>query len=386
MTPSSSSSSSDQDPAGAHRAATRGRLLVVDDQPQNIQVVGTILGRLGHEIVPASDGATALKRLGLKPPDLILLDLLMPGMDGYEVCRRIRQNPEWNDIPIIFLSAASDKDYVVRALEAGSVDYITKPFNQAELVSRVRTQLELKAARDRLRELVEDKDELIGLMAHDCKNQLGGLHMTAQLLRQRTASSDDKKLRQMAEAIEQASDRLLGFVKEFLANASAEHALQFKSHPVDLAELARHSVDTYGRAARRKDLRIDLELPSEPAVVESDRSALEQILGNLLSNAVKFSPPGRTIAVRVERAGDGFALSVADQGPGFTEEDKARLFRRYTRLSAKPTGGEPSTGLGLSIVKKLVDALGGSVSCESPGGKGACFVVRLASQTNAIKE
>ena len=120
------------------------RILVVDDQPANIQIVGTVLGNLGCEIIPASDGATALKRVALRPPDLILLDLLMPGMGGCEVCRQLKENPDWKDIPVIFLSAADDKDLIVRALDSGGVDYITKPFNQAELISRVRTQLALK--------------------------------------------------------------------------------------------------------------------------------------------------------------------------------------------------------------------------------------------------
>ncbi|MGA2219823.1 MAG: response regulator, partial [Terracidiphilus sp.] len=138
------------------------RILVVDDQTANVQIVGAVLGNLGHEIIPAEDGATALKRVALRLPDLILLDLLMPGMDGCEVCTQLKANPDWQNIPVIFLSAADDKDLIVRALDSGGVDYITKPFNQAELISRVRTQLVLKTARDQLRQLAEDKDELLG--------------------------------------------------------------------------------------------------------------------------------------------------------------------------------------------------------------------------------
>ena len=144
-------------PAGLPRTALNeagpARILVVDDQAINIQVVGSALGNLGHEIIPALDGPTALKRVALRPPDLILLDLLMPGMDGCEVCRQLKESPAWKDIPVIFLSAADDKDFIVRAFDAGGVDYITKPFNQAELLSRVRTQLALKSARDRLKQL-----------------------------------------------------------------------------------------------------------------------------------------------------------------------------------------------------------------------------------------
>ncbi|MGA2869047.1 MAG: response regulator, partial [Verrucomicrobiota bacterium] len=147
--------------------AGRARILVVDDQPANLEVVGAVLGRLGHEIIPAADGPTALKRLALCKPDLILLDMLMPGMGGHEICTQVKANPEWRDIPVIFLSAADDKDFIVRALDAGAVDYITKPFNQAELISRVHTQVALKAARDQLKQLAEDKNELAGILTHD---------------------------------------------------------------------------------------------------------------------------------------------------------------------------------------------------------------------------
>jgi len=145
-------------------ASSSIRILVADDHPANIQIVANMLGKLGYEIVPAADGPTALERLALRPPDLILLDVVMPGMDGVEVCRRIRENPDWKDIPIIFLSAADDKELIVRALEAGGVDYVTKPFNHKEMLSRVRTHLALKAAHDRLKQLAEDRDELLGIL------------------------------------------------------------------------------------------------------------------------------------------------------------------------------------------------------------------------------
>ena len=144
-------------------------------------------------------------------PDLILLDLLMPGMDGFEVCRQLKANPEWKDIPVIFLSAADDKDLIVRALNAGGVDYITKPFNQAELISRVRTQLALKTARDQLKQLAEDKDELLGILAHDLKNYLGGMNMSADCCAGRSNSFKDERLTQLSENIFRSSSSSDGF-------------------------------------------------------------------------------------------------------------------------------------------------------------------------------
>jgi two-component system sensor histidine kinase/response regulator len=355
-----------------------GCLLVVDDQESNIQVIGGALGQLGFEILPATGGAQALQRLAVRRPDLILLDLLMPQLDGFEVCRRIRENLEWAEIPIIFLSSADDKGLIVRALESGGVDYITKPFNHAELVTRVRTHLALKRARDDLKQLAEDRDELLGILAHDLKSHLGGMDMSAQLLRDRADATADPKLRLMAQNISHYSGQMLTFVKEFLANASADHGLNPKTEPINLSEAAARAVQQHQQAAQGKQLVVEIVLPHDGQLVLADGAALNQVLDNLLSNAIKFSPPGKQIRLTVCPPGARFVeCQVQDEGPGFSEIDKTRMFRRYGRLSARPTGGEPSTGLGLSIVKKLVMAMNGELACESTLGHGATFAFRL---------
>ena len=359
-------------------ATKAGCLLVVDDQESNNQVIGAALGHLGFEILPATSGPQAFQRLSVRRPDLILLDLLMPEMDGFQVCRRVRENPEWAEIPIIFLSSAIDKELIVRALESGGVDYITKPFNHAELVTRVRTHLALKNARDELKQLAEDRDELLGILAHDLKNYLGGMDMSAQLLRDRTEAMADPKLRLMAQNISQGSSQMLAFVKEFLANASSDHGLNLKSEPVSLSDSATHAVQHHQEAARSKQLALKVVLPPAGILVQADGAALNQVLDNLLSNAIKFSPPDKQICLTVCLPGARFVeCRIQDEGPGFSENDKTLMFRRYGRLSARPTGGEPSTGLGLSIVKKLVLAMNGELVCESAPGKGATFTFRL---------
>jgi two-component system sensor histidine kinase/response regulator len=353
------------------------RILVVDDQSANIQIVGAVLGKLGHEIIPASDGPTALKRVSLRIPDLILLDMLMPQMGGCEVCLELKANAAWKDIPVIFLSASDDKDLIVRALDSGGVDYITKPFNQAELISRVRTQLALKAARDRLKQLAEDKDELMGILTHDLKSYLGGMNMTAGLLCERIGRLNDDRLHQLSENIFRSSAQALSFVREFLANAATDHGFALKVSPIDLTEVVANTVEQYQDPARRKQIKLEIEAPDRPVMTLADATAVAQILDNLVSNALKFSPPGKSVFVSVSTAGNFAQCMVRDEGPGFTPEDKARMFRRYVRLSARPTGGEPSTGLGLSIVYKLVQAMSGELTCESTPGAGTTFVVRL---------
>lgn len=353
------------------------RILVVDDQPANIQIIGAVLGKLGCEIIPAGDGATALKRMALRLPDLILLDLLMPRMDGCEVCRLLKGHPDWKDIPVIFLSAADDKDLIVRALDSGGVDYITKPFNQAELISRVRTQLALKSARDRLKQLAEDKDELLGILAHDLKNYLGGIHMSAELLGGQIKRFDDERITQLSDNMLRSSGLALAFVKEFLANAATDHGFTFRPATINLTEIATAAIQQHAETARQKNISIQTDFPAEPVVALADFSAFDQVLGNLISNALKFSPPESRIIISTQLAGNHAECVIRDDGPGFTDADKSQMFRRYGRLSARPTGGEPSTGLGLSIVRKLVLGMGGELSCDSLPGQGAAFTIRL---------
>ena len=352
------------------------RVLIVDDQPANLQVLGAMLGQLGYDVIPALDGPTALRRLAVRPPDLVLLDVMMPGMDGFEVCRRIREQRALDELPVIFLSAADEKSLIVRAMESGGVDYVTKPFNQGELVSRVKTHLALKAARDRLRQLAQDKDELLGILAHDLKNALGSTLMNSQLLAKWTEG--EPRLHRVSHSILEATDRTLTFVKQFLANAEAEHGHTLTPVALGFGELAAEVVQEYTEMAKRKqlDLRMDPLVPE--CLIRADRVALRQVLDNLIGNAVTFSPPGRSIRVSFSTDEAHAICRIQDEGPGFTPEDRLRMFQRYTRLSARPTGSEPSTGLGLSIVKQLMDSLGGELRYDSTPGLGTTFTLRLA--------
>jgi two-component system sensor histidine kinase/response regulator len=352
-------------------------LLVVDDQEANIQVLGAMLGKLGFEILPATSAEQAWKRLSVRRPDLILMDLIMPGMDGFQLCQRIQNHPEWMDIPIIFLSAADDKNLIVRALESGGVDYITKPFNKLELISRVRTHLMLKSTRDHLKRLAQDKEELLSMISHHLQNHLAGMNMSAQMLLDRAEKISDAKLNLMAENIRSSSSQMRSFVKSFLANAAADRGFQLTLESTSLADAASRASAQFEEVAKAKGITLRRNLVGDAPPIRADVPALVQILDNLISNAIKFSPTGKEVFITVRASGKFVECEVRDQGPGFTEEDKLRMFHRYARLSARPTGGEPSTGLGLSIVKKLIHGMGGELVCESEPGNGAAFTLRV---------
>lgn len=353
-------------------------VLVVDDQERNIQVVGSTLVGAGYEIIPATSGEQALRRVEARKPDLILLDILMPGMDGVEVCRQLQSRPETTEIPIIFLSAADEKNIIVGALEAGGVDYVTKPFNKAELLLRVRHHVELKDARDRLRELLALREEFIGILAHDLKNPLTGVRFCAQLLLEKREELPPQ-LQKLTGNIVEAANQMFEFIDQFLVDRASESgSISVDLQPVEVKEACKAALGRHQLTAARKGIGLDFDAPAETVYARADPKAMGQVLDNLLSNAIKFSP--KDTAVRVTVTGDDGEsprIIVKDEGPGFTEADRDKLWQRFTRLSARPTGGETSTGLGLSIVKRLVEMMGGSISLESAPGEGATFAIEL---------
>jgi len=349
----------------------------VDDVLQNLQVVGTMLRNEGYDVMPAGSGAQALERVRVRLPDLILLDLMMPEMDGLEVCRRLKADLATRHIPIIFLTASNEMEHLVKGFEAGAVDYVTKPFNGAELLARVRTHLELKLARERLREMNDEKNEFMGIAAHDLRNPLSAIKGYAEMVMEDAQPLNHPGLEENGRRIRDTAARMVEMVQNLLdVNAIERGEMKLNLAPTDLDPALNQVIETQRPRAAVKQQTIHLE--TEPAsVVLADPSVTVQVLENLVSNAVKYSPPGRKIFVRLKQDAKGVRVEVQDQGPGLSAEDQKKLFGKFARLSAKPTGGEHSTGLGLSIVKKMVEAMNGQVWCESELGRGATFVVQF---------
>jgi two-component system, sensor histidine kinase and response regulator len=356
----------------------KSRILVVDDISKNLQVVGTILRNEGYHVMPATSGLQALERVSAQPPDLILLDLMMPEMDGLEVCSRLKADPFTRQIPVIFLTASNEMEHLMKGFEAGAVDYITKPFNAPELLARVRTHLELKHARERLREMNEEKNEFMGIAAHDLRNPLSAIQGYAEMIIEDAQSLAHRDLEGNGQRIREAAKRMTEMVQNFLdANRIERGELKLNMAISDLSSLLQSVLETQSPPATAKGQMIQLELPPTPTLALADVSITLQVFENLVSNAVKYSPPGKKIFVRLKAEAGVVRFEVEDQGPGLSKEDQKKLFGKFARLSAKPTGGEHSTGLGLSIVKRLVEAMNGKVWCESELGIGAKFIVTI---------
>ncbi len=357
---------------------TKSRILVVDDVVQNLQVVGTMLRNEGHDVMPAGSGAQALDRVRARLPDLILLDLMMPEMDGLEVCRRLKADPATREIPVVFLTASNEMEHLVKGFEVGAVDYVTKPFNGPELLARVRTHLELKLARERLREMNDEKNEFMGIAAHDLRNPLSAIKGYSEMVIEDAQALPHHDIEEHGRKILDTAARMAEMVQNLLdANRIERGEMQVNLVPTELAAVLSAVVETQRPRAAAKQQTIHLEGVPGPVSVLADPTIVVQVLENLVSNAVKYSPPGKNIWISLRQEPGGVGCEVRDEGPGLSAEDQKKLFGKFARLSAKPTGGEHSTGLGLSIVKKMVEAMNGRVWCESELGKGATFVVQF---------
>lgn len=359
-------------------------VLVVDDTLQNLRLVAELLSQAGYDVMPATNGPQALARVKSRLPDLILLDLMMPGMDGLEVCRRLKDDPESAGVPVIFLTASGELQHLLEAFGVGAVDFVTKPFNSAELLARVRTHVELKHARQtlvqlnqKLRDLNDEKNEFLGIAAHDLRSPLNQIIGAAQLVLADPALAGGESA-EMVEIIQRAAEHMNQLVVNLLdANAIERGEMRLNPQNCDMGALAADVVSAHQPRAHAKQQALVFTPPGPLPAIRADRDSLLQVIDNLISNAIKYSPRGKTVRVRVLSKGHRVRCEVCDEGPGLTAADMKRLFGKFARLTARPTGGESSTGLGLSIVKKMVEAQQGSVWCESEPGRGATFIVEF---------
>ncbi len=356
-------------------------VLIVDDNPSNIQIVGNHLIQENLSIAMAVDGQKAINTAKLIKPDLILLDIMMPEIDGFQVAKELKSDPDTKDIPIIFLTAKTATEDIVKGFTLGAVDYIVKPFNSSELLVRVHTHLELKRIREllvlknsQLEAVNNEKNELLGIAAHDLKNPIYNISMLAKVILEEEL--DKEEIQEFATDIVNTSERMLELIKNLLdINAIEQGKIAIHLENTDIDELTHATVDSYFERANAKQIKLYYDNKLSNNFVFADRNALLQILDNLISNAVKYSPYEKNIYISLYDSNDKSVLSVKDEGPGLSDSDKTKLFGKFARLSAQPTGGEHSTGLGLSIVKRYVENSGGSIEVVSELGKGCNFIV-----------
>ncbi len=363
------------------------QVLVVDDIPENLQVLSNILYEEGIEISFATNGKQALDTMTFVKPDLILLDISMPEMDGYEVCRRLKANPETAHIPIIFLTARTQTDDIIKGFEVGAVDYVTKPFNSNELVSRVFTHLELKHSRDVIKKQNEElitlnatKDKFFSIIAHDLKNPFNTLIGFSDLMLQGYDRMDREKIMKFLNLIHLASKRGFNLLENLLEwSRSQTGAIQCKPESLNIAALLSSFEDMLKSTAASKNIELVYAIPSY-LTAYADANMLKTVMRNLISNAIKFSPTDSQIYVLAEQNEKWVDISVEDRGVGISENDMEKLFRIDIHHSTKGTSDEQGTGLGLILCKEFVERNGGKISVKSRVGEGSTFKVVLPAE------
>jgi two-component system sensor histidine kinase/response regulator len=353
------------------------RILIVDDIPQNIKVLGASLRKEGYEIEVALSGKEALEWVSEKPFDLILLDIMMPEMDGFEVCKKLKAMPEASKIPVIFLTAKYDSDSVIKGFNAGAVDYLTKPFASEELMMRVKTHLTLRQRTQELERLNMSKDKFFSIIAHDLVNPFHSLLGLSDVLAQNYDNYTNDERKTIIEYIRQGAQngyKLLSELLEWSRENLQKSALKLK--PFSLADAVNEVIDSIRYAAQKKELQLIAHIAPD-IVIMADYEVTKIIIRNLTNNAIKFTPSGGKITISAHRNTTMATIQIADTGIGIKPEVVSQLFKLDKSFTSKGTEGELGTGLGLVLCHDFIKTHGGDIWVKSEPGLGSTFYFTL---------
>lgn len=363
----------------------RATILVVDDQSSNRELARRTLIDEGHRVLMATSGAEALALWEHIVPDCVLLDIRMPDMDGFEVCKRLRALPGGKATPILFVTGLRDLDTFERVLAAGATDYLTKPIQPSELLLRVQTALRLRqvsAERDELYQLLRQQrdglqramlnnEQLSAFLIHDLKNPVSGMKVASHLIL--ADGQVSPRTREIAQQIGEGADTLLRMITNLLDIAKSEEGrLTTSPTRLELAEVVAEALSTVSFQAgiRRIELQSTLAVPT----LTADPGLLRRVIENLVENAIRHAPRGTVVTIAALDDGDGVLLQVRDLGPGVPPELREAIFGRF--VQAVPNHARAERGLGLAFCKAAVEAHGGRVWVEE-GAPGAVFCARL---------
>ena len=385
-------------------------ILIVDDTPANLQLLAQMLSEQGYKVRMAQDGTMALLSVESSPPDLILLDIMMPELNGYEVCSKLKASSFTKDIPIIFISALNEVFDKVKAFEVGGVDYITKPFQAQEVLARVEHQLHIRRLTQQLleqnallqqevhrreiaeaevrkslskeQELNQLKSYFVSMVSHEFRNPLTTILGFAELIRDFDQQLTSEKRQAYLRQIQESARRMTALLNDVLSIGQAEAGkLEVNPEPLDVEEFCGHLVEELKLGNSVQHI-IAFSRPSQLTKACMDKNLLRQILTNLLSNAIKYSPEGSAVTFDLICQDEKAIFDIKDEGIGISPEDQQRLFESFQRGSN--VGKISGTGLGLTIVKKAVDLHGGQIAVKSEVGVGTTFSVAIPLNNSTL--
>ena len=366
-------------------------ILVVDDTPANLQLLSGMLKEAGHRVRVVPSGTLALTSAMNRVPDLILLDINMPDLDGYEVCRRLKANSALSGVPVLFISALSEPLDKVKAFSSGGVDYVTKPFQLEEVMARVRTHLEhrrlqreleeraleLEGRNEALRRSEKLRENLLHMIVHDMRTPLSGLLASLQFLEDEAAPKLQTESQDDLKRAVTAAGRLAQMIADMLdINRFEAGKLELDVKPSSVALLFERSLESLAGLVKGRHLRVAV-----PAELElfGDLEFVRRVIVNLVGNALKFTPRDGGIELGATALEGRVRVTVKDEGPGIDVRHHARIFEKFGQVNARMEGGLPSIGLGLAFCKLAVEAHGGRIGVESTPGLGSTFWFELPS-------
>ncbi len=363
-------------------------ILAVDDIATNIMLLKAVLSRAKYKIVTASGGFEALEKVAEVNPDLILLDIMMPDLDGYEVLKRLKADPAHEDIPVIFLTALHNPEDIVKGFKFGASDYISKPFNHEELITRVAHHIFLAAAkrtilqqRDELQATVEARDKMYSVIAHDLRSPIGTLKMVFNMLSINLTADrigeDNFEMISMGNNITESTFMLLDNLLKWTKSQIGRMNTVFQE--VDISEVVLFASKMSDTVAQVKNIEVQYDIP-ESITVSCDVDMVKTIMRNLMSNAIKYSQEGGRIVVSVRETPTHAVISVRDRGIGIREEDIPKLLNPETHYTTYGTKNEEGSGLGLQLVQDLTHRHGGTLTIESKEGEGSTFTFTIAKE------
>ena len=368
------------------------KILVVDDVQSNVLLLKALLGREGFNIIYAMNGTEALEKVKSESPDLVLLDVMMPDMDGFEVAGRLKVEPSQAEIPIIFLTALNDSASVVKGFQLGANDFISKPFRREELLIRVEHQLSLVDARriilrqtEELRKTIAGRDKLYSVSAHDLRSPMASIKMLCNtIMMSIEPGSVPQDVFEMLEMANKTSEEVFSLLDNLLKWTKSQLGkLSNVPQPIDLVGLVDGVIEVFKPIAESKSIALALERSIESVEVVVDVEMIKSVVRNLISNAIKFSHKDTTVTTRVETRMDErnglneVIVIVSDKGCGIKEEDQPKLLNEATHFTTFGTNSEEGSGLGLLLCKDFVAKNNGQLWFTSKPGAGSDFCFSL---------
>ncbi len=367
-------------------------VLIVDDNSNNVKIIALALQPLNFKLVIATSGKTAIEMVEKTRPDLILLDVMMPGMDGFETCKIIKSKEENANLPVIFLTALTDKENTLKGFEHGGVDYITKPFNKDELISRVKTHLELKLTRDELEttskylySLNAVKDKLFSVIGHDLRSPLGSVKMYLEYLSESIDELPKDQLQNTFDVLVKTVDEVFSLLENLLGWAKSQSGnLSINKEIINLNDLTNNVHSLNKGNLKFKNISFSLNIAPETTIF-ADMISITSVFRNILSNAIKFTPEGGSISIN-SNVEDGFVvIEFKDTGIGISEENIEKIFDSTQHITTYGTNQEVGSGLGINLCKDFTFKNGGDLWVKSIVGEGTSFYLRLPEKNKEMQ-